>query len=192
MRYLITLLVVLSFAASYGYPVAELQSTTAPAEDSFRLSVGTISNFSYGDYPQDIHLDLGGIGPHLGIAYGFSDYFSAGLNLDFLFLRNQYQPFTGDLDLYIKWNYPFPNSPFAISGTLGGLFPLGFYPNIIATFQAGFIYVGVGLHAFMILNEPPLINLGSDIEFSDVLSLLVEIGYQLHNPYTAASLEINL
>jgi len=192
MRYLIVLLVVLSSVASFGIGMAELQSTRAPGEDSFRLSIGTITKFSYGKYPQDIHFDFLGIGPHLGIAYGFSDYFSVGLNTNWVFSPSFTRGLIGDFDLYTKVRYPFPNSPFALSCSLGGLFPIDFYPKITGTFQAWFAYVGVSLHPYMILGVPPWVNLGADIEFSDDLNLLVEIGSSSFLPYAAASLEIPL
>jgi len=182
MRYFITLLVVLSFVASFGF--AELQSTKSPGEDSFRLSTGLATHFTFPDFEPIT------ISPHLGIAYGFSDNFSLGLKTNVTYLSHGFLLFI--FDLSAKASYPFPDSPFALSGSLGGelMYSLLLVKSNL-TFQAWFAYVGVTLHSSL-TGALPAANLGVDIEFNDNLNLLFEVGYSFFAPYAAAIVEFNL
>jgi len=96
-------------------------------------------------------------------------------------------------DLSAKASYPFPDSPFALSCTLGGELVYG---NMLLlksnwTFQAWFAYVGVTLHSTL-TSAMPAANLGVVIELNDNLNLLVEVGYSIFYPYAAAGVEFNL
>ena len=162
MRYLIILLVVLSFTASFGS--YELDSAQTVGADRFAVTAGGM----FAIYT--------GFVPHLGVEYGLSENFS-------LSLRGNYS-----LCLSLKTNYAFENLPLSLGFSLGGELNssaseqgseahYSFRNNWI--FQAWFFYLGFTLNSDFSDSRDSIelsLSLGFDIEFNDSLSLLIALG----------------
>ena len=160
MRYLITLLVILSFAASFG----SYELDSAQTVDAGRFGV-TAGGMLYA-----------GFVPHLGVEYGLAEHFSVGL-------RSNYG--SGfNLCLSLKTNYAFENLPLSLGFSLGGELNssasethYSFRNNWI--FQAWFLYLGFTLNSDFSDSRDSIelsFSLGFDIEFSESLSLLIAFG----------------
>ena len=186
MRYLITLLIVLSFIASFG--VLRLEPPATVGAGRFSIAVG-------GSHAVIIPQ----VGGSLGMEYGLSDYLSIGLNIEAA--SKQYDGsgsfMGGSLGFNLKGSYEFEASPFCIGLSLSveyfdykegfnnyspdeGDFLDYRYRSGLGikgsfAFQAWFVYLGFQYtQSFEVLLLLP--SLGFDIDFNEDFSMLIELG----------------
>jgi hypothetical protein len=184
MRYLITLLVVLSVTVSFG--ILQYESADTVGAGRFGISVGGTASMAL----------ITGVG--FGLEYGLFDFLSIGFKGDHIVRHNSG---TGSFEghsfgLNLKGSYDFDGSPFLVSLSLGGEYydqmrsgwsfvdgVESFVYNYLKGFgakgslalQAWFVYVGFSLNESY---EPYYVPgfVGLDIEFCDNFSLLLEFG----------------
>ncbi len=182
MRYLITLLVVLSVTVSFG--ILRYESADTVGAGRFGISAGGTMGL------------LGFYGGGFGLEYGLLDFLSIGFKGDSFYTHSGNRgTFSHSFGLNLKGNYDFAGSPFLASLSLGGeyyehktsgwedIIDGDYYTNYRKGFgvkgslalQAWFVYVGFSL------NEDygryyPSGFVGLDIEFCDNFSMLLEFG----------------
>jgi len=185
MRYLIVLLVVLSFAASFGS--YELESARIVDAGRFGVTAGGVLTPAW--------LYIGFVAARLGVEYGLSDNFSLGLKGDFSYgegVRNSLLNFS----LSLKTNIAFFDLPISLGLSLGGELnnysAYRYHPTYHETylsiksnltFQAWFVYLGLTYNIVDVSCLPTSVDLGFDIEFTDSFSLLTEVGASFTRPY---------
>jgi hypothetical protein len=195
MRYFITLLVVLSFVASFGS--VELESAQIVDSGHFGITAGGMLSVI------GLAGGLASIGTHVGVEYGLSEYLSIGLKGDYFHMPTfDDGSFTqGDLSCSLKTSFDFTDPPFSLGFSLGGEYydqaiiesidnPDGsnymdhryetkFNARGNLIFQAWFAYLGLVITSDFddsTLPPNPILSLGFDIEFNDNLSMLLELG----------------
>jgi len=184
MRYLITLLVVLSVTVSFG--ILQYESADTVGAGRFGISAGgTMSLASF-------------YGGGFGLEYGLFDFLSVGFKGDSFYTHSGNSSiFSHSFGLNLKGNYDFAGSPFLVSLSLGGEYyehktsgwedtiDGDYYTNYRKGFgakgslalQAWFVYAGISLHESNYGFAPGFVGL--DIKFCDYFSLYVEFGGQL-------------
>jgi hypothetical protein len=191
MRYFITLLVVLSFVASFGS--YELESARIVGADRFSYTIGAgWDTFGLLDGITDISL-------HAGFEYGLSEYLSVCFkgNLRFMSYSHSDSNFLGyDFVGCLKTSFDFTDSPFSLGISLGGMLrndPRYYYDPLLRDdydasktrlagrgrliFQGLFLYLGFQFNTDDIGYYPGYeIIVGFDFELNDKLNLLVELG----------------
>jgi|GEM_PF-1721572 len=191
MRYLIVLLVVLSFAASFG--VYELESAQIVGADRYSYTVGAgWDTFGLFNGITDISL-------HGGFEYGLSEYLSLCFkgNLRFMSYSHSGSNLLGyNLVGCLKTSFDIPDSPFSVGISLGGMLqndPRYYYDHLFRDgydasktrfagrgrliFQGLFLYLGFQINTDFGYYYPMYdIVVGFDFELNDKLNLLVELG----------------
>jgi len=185
MRYLITLLVVLSFVASFG--VYELESARIVDAGRFGITAGGVVHVLW--------LYTGLMAARLGVEYGLSDNFSLGLKGDY---SSGESDSLLNINLNLKTNIALFDLPIYLGLSLGGelnnrvvdihnIYHNDTYFSLKGnlTLQAWFVYLGFTFNTVSddASSGPISANLGLDIEFSDYLSLLGEVGVSFTRPY---------
>jgi len=187
MRYLIVLLVVLSFVASFGvfgYRYADTVGagrfgiTSGVTVGMFYmnwsgfsleyglsdyLSVEVAGDYAHKPYDGSSGFQKGSLSFSLGGSYDFDgSLFSVGLSLGGLFYEQtkNYLSWNGEDDI---WNHIY-NSGFAVGGSLA--------------LQAWIVYVGTDYNSmYAELGYAPPITVGLDIDFNDYIGVLLELEY---------------